>query len=149
MLVENWDNYNKEIQSCKEIIKFIENKCSIKEENNIIYTENEAETEVIEGIYGKFGNNTYQVDLFFVRNRGNIAKLFIYLKRHDGNWKDKMDKLCEKSDDWEENGYKLKWSNLDWFMPEDMFRRRIEIARKRWKKLKRTLDEMGKPRGRA
>jgi hypothetical protein len=131
MLVEDWDSYNRELKSYKEIIKFIENKCSLKEENNVIYTEDDAETEITEGIYGRFGNNSYQVVLFFMRNRGNIAKLFIYLKRRDGKWKDKMNKLCEKLDDWEKNGYKLMWSKLEWYMPEDMFRRRIEIAKKR------------------
>jgi CRISPR/Cas system-associated exonuclease Cas4 (RecB family) len=60
-----------------------------------------------------------------------------------------MNKLCEKSVDWEKNGYKLMWSRLDCHMPEDIFRRRVEIAKKRWKKLKRILDEMEKPKGRA
>jgi hypothetical protein len=70
-------------------------------------------TRLDKSSYVRFGNSWYQIDLFFVRNRGNIAKLFIYLKRRDEKWKDKMNKLCEKSDDKEKNGYKLMWSKLE------------------------------------
>jgi hypothetical protein len=118
----------------------------LKEENNIIYTEDDTETEMTEGIYGKFGSNSYQVDLLFVRTRGNITKLFFYLKRCDGKWKDKMNKLYEKSDDLGKNGYKLMRRKLERYMPEDMFRRRIEIAKKRWKKNYKFLMKWKNPK---
>jgi hypothetical protein len=102
------------------------------------------EIEVTDEDDKKFGNNSYQTDLFFVRSRERIGHLFTYLKRQDKEWVNKKNKLCEKSVEWKKDGYRLKWSKLEWYMPKDIFRSRGEKTRKRWKRLKKMLNDIGK-----
>jgi hypothetical protein len=106
MLIESWEGNNEAIDEYGDTFEIIYRK-SLSGLNRITYKEDKENNEAIDVLHGKFDNSNYQVELFFVRNRNNIKKLFIYLKEHDENWKRKRNEICSKSKRWERNGYKL------------------------------------------
>jgi hypothetical protein len=105
------------------------------------YEEDNCKEEIIAG--GFFGSNLYQVDLFFIKNRNNIAKLFIYIKKNDKNWQKKQKELHNRANKWKRDGFMINWSREGHFLIDDMLNRRLELLKKKWKRFKKLLGTRG------